>query len=83
MTYADFYKIAEYGSKNWKGNFSPREIAYNVNSLWEDFLWSKKERIVSRTIVSLVKNLEEDNTEQAKEWINMIKEELKECMWMW
>ena len=83
MTYVDFYDIAEYGSKNWKGNFSPRETAYNANSLWEDFLWSKSERIVSRTIVSLVKNLEEDDTEQAKEWISMIKEGLKECMWMW
>lgn len=83
MTYINFYGIAEYGNKNWKGNFSPREIAYNANSLWEDFLWSKSERMVSRTIVSLVKNLEEDNTEQSREWITMIREELKECMWMW
>ena len=83
MTYIEFYNIAEYGSKNWKGNFSPREIACNANSLWEDFLWSKSERIVSRTIVSLVKNLKEDDTEQTKEWISQIKEELKEYMWMW
>ena len=83
MTYIDFYNIAAYGSENWKGNFSPREIAYNANSLWEDFLWSKSERMVSRTIVSLVKNLKEDDTEQTKEWISQIKEELKECMWMW
>ena len=78
MTYVDFYNIAAYGSENWKGNFSPREIACNANSLWEDFLWSKSERIVPRTIVSLVKNLKEDDTEQSRKWISQIREELKE-----
>jgi len=27
MTYEDFYDIAEYGNANWKGCFTPREIA--------------------------------------------------------
>ena len=83
MTYGDFYNIAAYGSENWKGNFPQNEIACNANSLWEDFLWSKSERMISRTIVSLIKNLEEDDTEQSRKWISQIKEELKECMWMW
>lgn len=27
MEYGNFYDIAEYGNANWKGNFTPKEIA--------------------------------------------------------
>lgn len=27
MTYEDFYDIAEYGNENWKGSYTPKEIA--------------------------------------------------------
>ena len=30
MDYLDFYLIAEHGNENWKGNFTPREIANNA-----------------------------------------------------
>lgn len=30
MEYGDFYDIAEYGNANWKGNFTPKEIACNA-----------------------------------------------------
>ena len=30
LEYVDFYTIAEYGNENWKGSFTPREIANNA-----------------------------------------------------
>ena len=43
MTYDDFYKIAEYGNENWKGNFTPREIACNAYDYKAEYDYSIKQ----------------------------------------
>ena len=39
MEYTDFYDIAEYANENWKGNFTPKEIACYTYDYYADFLW--------------------------------------------
>ena len=81
LEYTDFYDIAEYGNENWKGSFTPREIACNAYNYYEDFQWSKANNKVACTIQDLIDNLEEDamnmpDNEDVKEWIRCIKTEL-------
>ena len=60
MTYIDFYNIAEYCSKNWKGNFSPREIAYNAYSYKTDYDYAIAEEKPNATMIALCKLICED-----------------------
>ena len=60
MTYDDFYLIAEYGSENWKGNFSPREIANNAYDYLCEFQESKIKGKPTRTMIELCKLICED-----------------------
>lgn len=76
MTYDDFYKIAEYGSENWKGNFSPREIACNAYNYLVEFEASKARETVTSVIQELCKLLAEDRSEECKEWLYQIADEL-------
>ena len=60
MTYGDFYDIAEYGSKNWKGNFTPKEIACNAYDYKAEYDYSIKQGKPTRTMIELCKLICED-----------------------
>lgn len=77
MEYANFYDIAEYGNTNWKGNFSPREIAINAYDYLCEFKISKKYHLPTLVIQELLKLLKEDDSEETKDWHDKILNEIK------
>ena len=60
MTYDDFYKIAEYGNENWKGSFTPREIACNAYDYKVEYDYSIEQGKPTRTMIELCKLVCED-----------------------
>ena len=60
MTYDDFYTIAEYGNENWKGCFTPREIACNAYDYLCEYQASKIKDKPTRTMIELCKLICED-----------------------
>ena len=60
MTYDDFYTIAEYGSENWKGCFSPREIACNAYDYKAEYDYSIEQGKPTRIMIELCKLICED-----------------------
>ena len=60
MTYDDFYKIAEYGNQNWKGCFTPREIANNAYDYKVEYDYSIEQGKPTRTMIELCKLICED-----------------------
>ena len=60
MTYNDFYTIAEYGNENWKGNFSPREIANNAYDYKVEYNYSIEKGKATRTMIELCRLICED-----------------------
>ena len=78
MTYEDFYDIAEYGNANWKGNFSPKEIACYAYDYLVEFEESKARGgyHISSTIQELLSLLDEDDSEEANHFATQIRKEL-------
>ena len=60
MEFNDFYTIAEYGSENWKGSFTPREIANNAYDYKAEYDYSIKQGKPTRTMTELCKLICED-----------------------
>ena len=60
LEYVDFYNIAEYGNENWKGNFTPREIACNAYDYKVEYDYSIEQGKPTRTMVELCKLICED-----------------------
>ena len=60
LEYADFYNIAEYGNENWKGSFTPREIANNAYDYLCEYQASKIKGKPTRTMIELCKLICED-----------------------
>ena len=60
MDYNDFYTITEYGSENWKGCFTPREIANNAYDYKVEYDYSIKQGKPTRTMIELCKLICED-----------------------
>ena len=60
MTYDDFYTIAEYGNENWKGSFTPREIANNAYDYLCEYQASKIKGKPTRIMLELCKLICED-----------------------
>ena len=60
LDYADFYNIAEYGSENWKGCFTSREIANNAYDYKVEYDYSIEQGKPTRTMVELCKLICED-----------------------
>ena len=60
MTYDDFYVIAEYGNENWKGSFTPREIANNAYEYKVEYDYSINQGKPTRTMTELCKLICED-----------------------
>ena len=60
MEYADFYDIAVYGNKYWKGSFTPKETACNAYTYYADYEWSIEHNELADDIVILLQYLKED-----------------------
>ena len=60
MDYLDFYLIAEHGNENWKGNFTPREIACNAYDYKAEYDYSIKQDKPTHTMIELCKLICED-----------------------
>lgn len=60
LEYADFYNIAEYGNENWKGSFTPKEIACNAYDYKVEYDYSIKQGKPTRTMIELCKLICED-----------------------
>lgn len=77
MTYSDFYDIAEYGNENWKGNFTPKEIAENAYEYLCEFKESMEHTRVTSVIQELLFLLNMDNNDESLYYANMLRYELK------
>lgn len=60
LEYADFYNIAEYGNENWKGSFTPREIANNAYDYLCEYQASEIKGKPTRIMIELCKLICED-----------------------
>ena len=60
MEFNDFYTIAEYGNENWKGSFTPREIACNAYDYKVEYDYSIDQGKPTRTMIELCKLIYED-----------------------
>ena len=60
LEYADFYNIAEYGNENWKGSFTPREIANNAYDYNVEYDYSINQGKPTHTMIELCKLICED-----------------------
>lgn len=77
MTYGDFYDIAEYQNKTQRAKFTPKEIAENAYELLCEFEESNAKPVVTPTIQNLLELLDEDGSETALEYANLLRYELK------
>lgn len=77
MIYSDFYDIANYVNENWKGNFTPKEIAENTYDYLCEFQESMQSTRVTSVIQDLLNLLDEDNNEESAGYADMIRYELK------
>lgn len=76
LDYADFYNIAEYGNEHWKGKFSPKEVACNAYDYLCAFEESKARETITSVIQELCELLTEDGSDEAKDWLYQIADEL-------
>ena len=60
LSYTDFYDIAETGNENWKGSFTPKEIACNAYDYKVEYDYSIKQGKPTRTMIELCKLICED-----------------------
>ena len=60
LEYADFYNIAEYGNENWKGSFTPREIACNAYDYLCEYRYGVAKGKPTNTMIELCKLICED-----------------------
>lgn len=76
IDYSFFYTIAEYGNENWKGSFSPKEVACNAYDYLCEFNSSKENEIPTETIKELYSLLVEDGSEECLNWAYTLATEL-------
>ena len=60
LEYADCYNIAEYGNENWKGSFTPKEIACNSYNYKVEYDYSIEQGKPTHTMIELCKLVCED-----------------------
>lgn len=77
IDYDLFYEILLYGSENWKGNFTSRELDCFANDYLEDFEVSKNRNKPTQSMKSLMEWLKKDGSEQCKQWLDILSSELK------
>ena len=78
LDYSDFYDIAVYGNENWKGSFTPKEIACNADCYYSDFKWSLERGKLAESISTLVANLKEDIS-----YMNEYQDTEYDDVWRW
>ena len=76
LEYGDFYDIAEYGNANWDGSYTQREVACNAYNYLIEFEASKAKEEISPIIQELCKLLAEDGSEECKDWLYKMVNEL-------
>ena len=74
MDFEDFYDLATYANENWKGGFSYKETALNAYEYKYDYDFALDVKANSTVIDSLLEQLDEDGTDEAKEWAERIRE---------
>lgn len=77
LDYKDFYNIAEYGNEHWKGNYTLKEVACNAYNYLCEFRYSKAGQEPTHTIKELAKLLAEDGSDECKDWLYKIADELR------
>lgn len=60
LDYGNFYDIAVYGNTNWKGSFTPKEIACNAYDYNSDYDYAMAQGKPNRTMIELCKLICED-----------------------
>ena len=76
LDYEFFYNIADYGNANWKGAYTPKEVASNAYEYLCAFEESKAKEVITPVIQELAKLLAEDGSEECKEWLYRMVDEL-------
>lgn len=76
LEYSDFYDIAAYGNENWKGSYSPKEVACNAYDYYSDFKASKEQGKPTDLIQKLLMLLLDDGSEDCKCWFWYIVREI-------
>lgn len=81
LEYVDFYDIAEYGNKNWKGSYTPKEVAENAYDYYSDFQSAKCKGSLSKdnTVFQILMRLVDDGSEEALDWANKILNEINDA----
>lgn len=74
--YKLFFDIAEYGSDNWKGKLSPKEIAETAYEYRVEFAMSVVLHHPQPIIKELLCRLDEDGSEEARDFSQKIRHEL-------
>ncbi len=80
MEYQNFYDIAAYGSENWKGNFTPKEIACYAYDYQVEYDYSMYKGKPTRTMIELCKLCCEDMDLQIKEDSEFTVEQMQEIL---
>lgn len=76
LEFKDFYLISEYASNNWRGLFSPMEIAIGAYEYFTEYQMSIVAKEPTYNIQVLLDNLTEDaknGSEEAEKWATEIK----------
>ena len=80
MDFGFWYDVAEYANENWKGGFSPKEVAENAYEYLCEWEFTMKVGVVTPTIETLMEQLHEDlinGNEKAEEFHDEIKYQLR------
>lgn len=79
MDFGFWWDIATYGNENWKGGFTPKEVAENAYAFLLEWQLSMSNHKVNYSIDSLIELLKEDvinGSEEAKEFLDTINEQI-------
>lgn len=81
LEYGDFYDISVYANENWKGSYTPKEVAQNAYDYYSDFQSAKRKGclVKDNTIFQILMRLVEDGSEEALDWSNKILNEINDA----
>ena len=69
------------GNENWKGSYTPKEVAENAYDYYSDFQSAKRKGCLTKdnTIFQMLIRLVEDGSEEALDWANKILNEINDA----
>ncbi len=76
LEFSDFYDLAEYGNKNWKGSFTPKEVACNAYDYYEEYQQSVKQGHPTHTMMELYNLLKDDDSDEVEYWLSNLEDVL-------